>query len=481
MTVGTREYAALASDAYTDRSFDTGKPKVSINDQDYKVLAVANRPSGYQGTAYQCKETGEVIIAHRGTESFKDGITDIGMAFKGRNNQLDDSIAFAEQAIKLAHSTQSNYPNPVTISTTGHSLGGSLAELTAARFGLRAETFNAYGPTELKDLHRYGIDVNAKHPHIVNHVRATDVVGADGHHFGEVHTYATPKDVESLRKGRYLDEPGLLRLPTNPLLTAGLSAHSMSTFLPDNPGGSIMTPENEARARAYQGPIAQYRRDVVNNRIDLATIAHRAPSPLNMINPIDPSAKLRLQAMDAGLVAATDMAVDGAQRVGRAAAEGFKAAGEGVSRAYDSVFGSKTATLPPQPQLDQPGHHDHAMFKQAQAGVHKLDAERGRTPDTSSNHLAAALVVAARRDGLTRIDSVALSDDASKAFALQGAPRSPAMKVASVLTVDAINTPISQSTQGLEEARQQNRTQVYPALDTRSQQVQRSPEPAMGM
>lgn len=416
MSIDTREHAVLASDAYLNRSNAIGQEPV-VNGVRYKVLDAADQSSGYQATAYQRVDSNEIIIAHRGTESFKDGITDAGMALHGRNNQLDDAIAFTQRVLDKAKESEAKLGYPVAVTTTGHSLGGSLAELTAAKFKLPAETFNAYGPADLKGLQRYGIDAHARHPHIVNHVRATDVVGAGGHHFGEVHTYARAKDVESLRKGRYLDEPGLLRLPTNPLLTADLSAHSMSTFLHDNPGGSIMAPENEARARAYRGPIAQYRQDVVSNRIDLATIANRAPSPLNMINPLDPSAKLKLQAMDAGVVAAAGMTVDGMQQVGRAAANGFKAAGEGASRAYGSVFGSKTAALP---QLDQPAHPDHAMFKQAQAGVHRLDSEKGRAPDASSSNLAAALVIAARRDGLTRIDSVALSDDASKVLQSRG-------------------------------------------------------------
>lgn len=475
MTMGTRERAALAHDSYEDRSSKLGK-FVPLNGVDYLVLDTVNQSSGYQGTAYQHKESGEVIIAHRGTESFKDGITDIGMAFNGRNNQLDDAIAFTQRAIEAAKVTQPNYPHPIAISTAGHSLGGTLAELTAAKFKLPAETFNAYGPADLKNLQRYGVDVHAKHPDIVNHVRATDVVGAGGHHLGVVHTYATPKDVESLRKGRYLDAPGLLRLPTNPLLTADLSAHSMSTFLPDSPGGSIMTPENEARARSYQGPIAQYRRDVLDSRIDLAAIANQAPSPLNMINPIDPSTKLRLQAIDAGAVATVGMVVAGASRVERAAVEGLKAVGDGASRVYESAFGN-SAISSRLPQLDEPTHHDHAMFKQALAGVQLLDSEKGRTPDVNSDRLAAALVVAARRDGITRIDSVVLSDDATRAFAVQGAPRSPAMRLASVPTVEAINTPIAQSTQALEQIGQK----VQAQQDAHQQQTQRNSSPAMAL
>jgi len=483
MTVGTREHADLANDAYKDRSSHLDKDPVSIGGVKYGILAVANKSSGYQGTAYQRLDTGEVIIAHRGTESIKDAVTDVGMALHGRNNQIDEAIAFTQSAIEAARKTQPKYLNPIAFSTTGHSLGGTLAELTAAKFKLPAETFNAYGPADLKDLQRWDIDVDARHANIVNHMRATDVVAAGGHHFGEVHIYATPQDVESLRMGRYLDAPEPIRLPTNPLLTADLSAHKMGNFLPNNDvtGASIITAENEARGRAYEGPIAQYRREVVKNRVDLATIANRAPSPLNMINPLDPGTKLRLQAMDAGAMATAGMVAEGAERVGRAAAQGFKTVGESASRAYDSVFGRKPAGPPPLPRLDQASHPEHELFKQSRAGVHQLDTERGRTPDTNSSNLAAALVVAARRDGLTRIDGVVLSDDASKAFAIQGSPSSPPMKFASVQTMQAIHTPIAQSTQTLEQVKQQQSHARQLQQEAYQQQGLRNTGPAMAM
>src|SRR4051794_22348552 len=104
MTTGTHEHAALANDAYQDRS-DLIKAPVSIDDVYYKIIAVSDRPSGYQGTAYRRVDTGIVVIAHRGTESIKDGVTDAGMAVLGHNNQLDDAMAFTQHAIDVAKST----------------------------------------------------------------------------------------------------------------------------------------------------------------------------------------------------------------------------------------------------------------------------------------------------------------------------------------------------------------------------------------
>ncbi|WP_409350669.1 XVIPCD domain-containing protein [Variovorax sp. Sphag1AA] len=89
-----------------------------------------------------------------------------------------------------------------------------------------------------------------------------------------------------------------------------------------------------------------------------------------------------------------------------------------------------------------------------------LDAEVGRTPDQSSVQLACALVVIARSNGLDRIDQVALGTDASRVFIVQGASDSPRKRIANVPTIEALNTPIEQSshawTQTFEQSQQQD-------------------------
>lgn len=97
------------------------------------------------------------------------------------------------------------------------------------------------------------------------------------------------------------------------------------------------------------------------------------------------------------------------------------------------------------PELTDPKHPDHAMFAQALAGVHKLDANLGRTPDQHSDNLAASLVVAAKQENMTRIDRIALSEDGSRAFAVQGKSDSPLRQFAHVQTATAVNTPMAQN------------------------------------
>jgi putative chitinase len=96
-------------------------------------------------------------------------------------------------------------------------------------------------------------------------------------------------------------------------------------------------------------------------------------------------------------------------------------------------------------RLDSPMHPDHAMYEQARTAVHALDAQIGRTPDKQSDQLAGAVTAEAKRQGLTKIDHVVLSDDGSRAYAVQGDLNSPLKRTAEVDTAKAVNTPIEQS------------------------------------
>lgn len=127
------------------------------------------------------------------------------------------------------------------------------------------------------------------------------------------------------------------------------------------------------------------------------------------------------------------------------------------------------------PGLDDPKNPDHALYEQALAGVRKLDAQAGRTPDQHSANLAAALVVAAKKEGLTRIDDVVLStDEGSRVFAVQNGL--PLQKFAQVPTLPSLNTPIEKSSAAVQQIHQQQATQppVQPTIPTPAQ-----PTPAM--
>lgn len=95
--------------------------------------------------------------------------------------------------------------------------------------------------------------------------------------------------------------------------------------------------------------------------------------------------------------------------------------------------------------FDQQQHPGHRMYRQALAGVAQLDAAHGRTIDFCSYNLSGALALAARKQGLDRIDRVILSEDASRAIAVQGDIHSPLRRLADVDVVNGVNTTLAQS------------------------------------
>lgn len=128
-------------------------------------------------------------------------------------------------------------------------------------------------------------------------------------------------------------------------------------------------------------------------------------------------------------------------------------------------------------RLNDAAHPDHALYQQARSAVHVLDAQHGRIPDQRSDNLAAALTVAARRDGMQEIHHVALSEDAAKAFAVQGELQSPFKQITQVDTMQAVQTPVAQSSQAWEQIITQKAPQAEQAL---LQPSQPPPQHAMG-
>ena len=188
MTIFSETFARLAGDVYHHRDRDhkaDGTP--------FEVYRIIDKPSGYHGVIYRHPDTRELVVAHRGTEFEGDPLRDLvaadgQMALLMLNQQLDGAREAVELALALA---KRNDGTSVPVTVTGHSLGGALAQMTAAEYGLRGETFNAYGAA---GLHR----TPAGGDQVVNHVRATDMVSAAGRHFGSVRVYATEQDVALL-------------------------------------------------------------------------------------------------------------------------------------------------------------------------------------------------------------------------------------------------------------------------------------------
>ncbi|WP_279362938.1 hypothetical protein [Xanthomonas sacchari] len=279
MSLSSQQYAELARDVY-DAPQETGRNSkaVDIGGVFYKRLEYVDRPSGYQGILYQRMDSGELIVAHRGTEfdrqPLRDGLAvDGGMVMTRHNAQVADAVAFTSHALEYADKLAKDGAAPV-VTVTGHSLGGALAEVTAHHFGLKGETFNAYGAVSLdRRIPEGGTDV-------INHVMAGDPVSAASRHYGQVRIYATPEEVATLQRAGYDNSRGGWDA-RNPFSAVGgliVESHRMHNFLPvdgnGRPDRSVLEdPAAQQRAAQYAPMIGRYREDVESMRIGTTLLA----------------------------------------------------------------------------------------------------------------------------------------------------------------------------------------------------------------
>jgi len=115
--------------------------------------------SGFYAAAYQNLTTGEIVIAFRGTEFSDSGDRDADLAlWKASNGFLGEHQQFVD-ALEFANLIDEQYAQQgYTVTVTGHSLGGGLAQLAADVFGWGGETFDApgmYGLTQGENLNQF--------------------------------------------------------------------------------------------------------------------------------------------------------------------------------------------------------------------------------------------------------------------------------------------------------------------------------------
>ena len=430
MAISSNAYAGLSDDVYLERKVgipNSGEEdQVTVGGQKYKVLEHVDNPrNGYQGTIYQRLDTNEIVVAHRGTEQgFLDGaIADGGMVLNRANLQGEDAIALTGRAMSFAL-RQGAYDGsipPVTV--TGHSLGGTLAQISAHHYGLKGETFNAYGAASL------GYRIPEGGSDMLNHVMANDPVSAASPHYGQVRLYTTPKEMQILSAYGFSNARFSMPLSTSPIsaATASLDSHKLGNFL--GAGSVLDNPQSRTLANDNQRMIAEYRDDLRGLRAG-ATVISRGP-----------------------LGGAVDL-FDGLR--------GPLKSGEPSGRDADKQHGQgqkgKDVSLRPEDagpisslRIDQAGHPGNALFNDAQRGVHAQDTRVGRASDQSSDQLAGSLAAQMHAAGGRRIDHVLMSNDASNTFAVQGKIDDPAHLRVNVDTMLALNTPLEQSSRNVEE------------------------------
>lgn len=265
----SQQYAELANDAYRNARPGT---EVEFGGVTFRVREHVNNSgrgeSGYAGTIYQRTDNGEMVVAHRGTEfelsrnGYQDLLlTDAGMVVNRRTNgQGDEAVALTRRAIELAGGDASK------VTVTGHSLGGTLAQISAAETGVRGETFNAYGAVGLE---RRGIREGGDT--VVNHVMSADPVSSANRHFGEVRTYSTSQEVDRIQRGGYSNDPwpvvGSLNDRPGVVAATSFGSHMMHNFLNVDGDGNrdrsvIGDPRATQLARDNATMIDTYRGDI---------------------------------------------------------------------------------------------------------------------------------------------------------------------------------------------------------------------------
>ncbi|MDQ0010318.1 putative chitinase/peptidoglycan hydrolase-like protein with peptidoglycan-binding domain [Luteibacter jiangsuensis] len=123
------------------------------------------------------------------------------------------------------------------------------------------------------------------------------------------------------------------------------------------------------------------------------------------------------------------------------------------------------------PSLDDASHPSNGMYRQALDGVQRLDAQHGRASGPHTSMIAGSLTAAAVTNGMQRIDHVALSDDASRAYAMQGDAKSPFKQVAEIDVLQAARTPLAQSSvEAMPHNQTQAQAQQHAEVQVQSQQ-----------
>ncbi|MET3653094.1 peptidoglycan-binding protein [Dyella japonica] len=326
----------------------------------------------------------------------KDLGTDYIMIRDQFNRQEPDADAFTRRVFDLVKKNHPDWNLSEHITVTGHSLGGTHAQMMAARYGLGGMAVNPYGAIDLGFSIPEGQPANA--PSFINHVRATDVVSAGNRHYGSVVGYATEQDIANLQFGGYLDAPNPAH-PPNPLLAASLTAHFVNNFSPDPGGQTVMTEANEARYRQYQGAIEHYRHDVMAARLDLHDVLSYQQHP-------EQAQRLQNQVADAVAAATYHQTVQGVAHV--------------------SAIGLTSHVLEQSSErLHAAGEVTQASLHNAAAGAHDLGQALHRGAD------AAAHAAQTTGQGLDQVTQ-ALAREAARA-----APLSPGLALGALVSAQA--------------------------------------------
>ena len=236
--------AKLSLEVYGDGGTLPSGWSVLLSSDDPNVPKAA-KVSHYFGRAYINKHN-EVIISHRGTDvslmnptSYMDLWSDFKMIFNHIPNHYVAAEAFVNYVIK--EYLCSNNLLDAKVSFTGHSLGASLAELTAAHFHFPAITFESPGTSDIihnkpsfnalkSDLKFSDSDIKYAQNNIITYNDAPDFINSMADHIGQM-IRIFPSFVIYPGEKAYDDEIGYLGQPSILFYATSYSLHSQHKML----------------------------------------------------------------------------------------------------------------------------------------------------------------------------------------------------------------------------------------------------------
>jgi len=119
-------------------------------------------------------------------------------------------------------------------------------------------------------------------------------------------------------------------------------------------------------------------------------------------------------------------------------------------------------------RLSDATHPGNTLFDQAHALMRKIDAQHNRASDHRTEQAAGAIAVAAYCKGMAGIDHLELIEGGARIVAVQGTPGSVHSKVAVLDTVQALDTPVAQSSKEFIGAMGQQRSREATMHEHRS-------------
>jgi Ca2+-binding RTX toxin-like protein len=190
-------FIGLAAVVYFDPLPTKTSVPIEINGTAYTIIdSINDQANSYQGLILFDKSSDSIIVVNRGSQEAGDFGTDAKMFLANINNQWADAEKLGQEAADYAKTH-----DIATIYSVGHSLGGTLTQLQATKFGWTGVTFNAYGAGEL--LANYGLTQSSTAT-ITNYRDMFDVVSDASTQVGsQPVTIETPADQSLLASGNY--------------------------------------------------------------------------------------------------------------------------------------------------------------------------------------------------------------------------------------------------------------------------------------